>query len=272
MDMIVVKGGGDIASGVVCRLFLSGYKVVVLEIEKPTAIRRAVSFSEAVYVKRVNIEGIEGVLAEDFAQIEGILEEEKVPVFVDDKGIAIERLKPVAVVDAIIAKENLGTNKDMAPITIGIGPGFEAGKDVDIVVESQRGHDLGRVIYNGRASKNTGIPGEIKGYREERILRAPCEGIVKAFYNIGDEVKRGDIICQTGIRGVKAQIDGILRGMIKEGLTVNEGLKIGDIDPRGVREYAFTVSDKARAIGGGVLEGIEHLKVKMLNRNIARDK
>lgn len=260
MDLVVVRGGGDIASGIIHRLYMAGFKVVVLEIEKPLTIRRTVAFSEAVYEKEVNIEGVKGVLAKDINDIWNILDEGSVPVYIDEKGKILEVLKSMVVVDAILAKINLGTHRDMAPITIGVGPGFEAGVDVDLVVESKRGHNLGKVIYKGRAAKNTGTPGETLGFREERVIRAPGEGIVKPLYHIGDKVKKGDIVCKVGEKEVIAQIDGVIRGMLKEGLYAYKGLKIGDIDPRGVIEYAFTISDKARAVGGGVLEGILYLK------------
>jgi xanthine dehydrogenase accessory factor len=260
MDIVIIRGGGDLASGVAYRLFMAGFKVVILEIEKPSSIRRAVSFSEAVYEGEVNIEGVRGILAKDLNDIKEILKSRHIPIYVDKKGDIIRELKPLAVVDAIIAKVNLGTNRNMAPITIGIGPGFEAGVDVDLVIESNRGHNLGKVIQEGKAAENTGIPGSTMGYTEERVIRAKANGIVKNFFKIGDRVEKGDIICQVGNIEVEAKISGILRGMIKEGLFAHEGLKIGDIDPRGIREYAFTISDKARAIGGGVLEGILYLK------------
>ena len=263
MNLVVVRGGGDVASGIIHRLFKSGYNVVVLETEKPTTIRRKVSFSEAIYSNEIIIEGVKGIFAKDLEHIIKILGEGSIPIYIDEQGKIIKELKPLVVIDAIIAKVNLGTNKKMAPITIGIGPGFRAGNDVDLVIESKRGHNLGKVIYKGEGAKNTGIPGEIGGYREERVLRAPSRGIVKNFYSIGDVVKSGDIICQVGNIKVIAQIDGVLRGMIKEGLFVDTGFKIGDIDPRGIIDYAFTISDKARAVGGGVLEAIGYLKNRL---------
>ena len=260
MELVIVRGGGDIASGIVHRLYRAGFKVVVLEIEKPLTIRRKVSFSEAIYDGEIEIEGVRAILAKDLDDIKDILEKGFVPVYIDHNGDIIKELKPLAVVDAILAKVNLGTNKKMAPITIGVGPGFEAGVDVDLVVETQRGHNLGKVIYKGKAAENTGIPGDVMGYREERVLRATGDGIVKVFHNIGDKVEAGDIICQIGDNQVIAGISGILRGIIKEDLYVYKGLKIGDIDPRNVVEHAFTISDKARAVGGGVLEGILYLR------------
>lgn len=262
MNTIVIRGGGDLATGIAYRLFKSGYKVIILDIDKPLAIRRTVAFSEAVYSREITVEGVKAILGRDIGDIYEILDRNCIPVYIDEKGDIIKNIRPLAVVDAIIAKKNLGTNRDMAPITIGVGPGFEAGVDVDLVVESKRGHYLGKVIYNGKAIENTGIPGETMGYKEERIIRALDSGVVETFFSIGDTVEKGDIICKVGNVHVKAQIPGILRGMIKEGLEVSKGLKIGDIDPRGIKDYAFTISDKARAIGGGVLEGIQYLKME----------
>ncbi len=261
MDLVVVRGGGDIASGVIHRLFMSGFKVVVLETEKPTAIRRAVSFCEAIYRDEIVIEGVKGVYAKAPESIEAILNAGSIPIFIDEKGEIIKTLRPIAVVDAIIAKRNLGTIREMAPITIGIGPGFHGGIDVDAIIESQRGHNLGKVMYEGEAAENTGLPGIINGFSEERVLRAPCDGIANPLIKIGDYVKEKDVVCVVKDMEVFAGVTGVLRGMIKDGFAVYKGMKIGDIDPRGIREYAFTISDKARAIGGGVLEALMHLYI-----------
>ncbi len=258
-NLVIIRGGGDVASGIIHRLFISGFKVLVLEIEKPLCIRRTVSFAEAVYSKEVNIEGVKGILVYNKEDIILALENNLVPIYIDEKGEIIRELRPLAVVDSIIAKKNLGTNINMAPITIGVGPGFEAGLDVDLVIESNRGHNLGKVIYKGRAEKNTGVAGTTLGYRNERVLRAPVSGIIKPLRNIGEKVALGEAVVLIGGKEIKAKIHGIVRGMIKEGLYVKKGTKIGDIDPRGNVDNAFTISDKARAIGGGVLEGILHL-------------
>ena len=262
MDIIIVRGGGDLGTGVAYRLFKSGYKIVILDIEEPLTIRRNVSFSQAIYSGEIVVEGVHAVLAKNKDQIYQAIDYGFIPVYIDPKARIINKIKPFAVVDCIIAKKNLGTTKNLAPITIGVGPGFEAGVDVDLVIESNRGHNLGKVIHKGMAEANTGIPGDTLGFREERIVRAGASGFIKNFYDIGDMVEEGDILCEIdGVRTL-AQIPGILRGMIKDGIYVKEGLKIGDIDPRGIREYAFTISDKAMAIGGGVLEGIMHLSRK----------
>ena len=259
MDIVIVRGGGDLGTGVAYRLFKAGYKVLILDIEEPLSIRRKVSFSEAIYDGQIIVEDIQAVLSRNLEEIYKAIDYGFIPVYVDPKGEIIKEIKPFAVVDSIIAKKNLGTTRSFAPITIGVGPGFEAGVDVDLVVESKRGHNLGKVIYKGMAEINTGIPGNNMGFTEERILRTGASGIIKNFYEIGDKVEKGDIICE--VNGIKtlAEISGILRGIIREGIYVKEGLKIGDIDPRGIREYAFTISDKALSIGGGVLEGIMYL-------------
>ena len=259
MDIVIVRGGGDLGTAVAYRLFKAGYKVVVLDIEKPSTIRRAVSFSEAIYSGEIIVEGVQAVLAKDIDQIYQAMDYDFIPVYIDPEGKIIEEIRPFAVVDCIIAKKNLGTTKKLAGITIGVGPGFEAGVDVDLVIESKRGHYLGKVIHKGMAAVNTGIPGNTMGFTEERILRAGASGIIKNFYDIGDTVEKGDTLCEIDGVPTLAEISGILRGMIKEGIYVEKGLKIGDIDPRGIREYAFTISDKALSIGGGVLEAIMYL-------------
>lgn len=260
MGTVIIRGGGDLATGIAHRHYMAGFKIVILEIKEPTAIRRKVSFCEAIYSGEITVEGVKAILVNSLDEVNEALHNGFIPVLIDEKGEMIKNIKPIAVVDSILAKKNMGTNKDMAPITIGLGPGFEAGVDVDLVVETVRGHYLGKVLHEGKAAANTGIPGDIMGFREERIVRAGASGIVKSFYNIGDNVKEGEQICEIDDNIVYANLTGTLRGMIKEGLYVNKGLKIGDIDPRGITEYAYTISEKARAIGGGVLEGIMYLK------------
>lgn len=260
MEVVVIRGGGDLATGIGHKLFNSGFKVVVLDMQEPTSIRRKVSFSEAIYAGEIVVEGVKAILAKNIDEIYGIMDNGCIPVYVDEKGEIISTIKPLAVVDSIIAKINLGTTKDLAPITIGVGPGFESDIDVDLVVESNRGHFLGRVIHKGKAEDDTGIPGDIMGLKEERIIRSSADGIIRNFYNIGDRLEVGDLICEVEGKAVEAKISGILRGMIKEGIYVKKDMKIGDIDPRGIKEYAYTISDKGRAIAGGVLEAIMYLR------------
>lgn len=266
-DLVIVRGGGDIATGTIYKLVRCGFKVLILEIERPSAIRRNVAYCEAVYEGHKEVEGIDCVLVHSVNELKNIFDQGKIALMVDPKGKMIDVLKPEIVVDAILAKKNLGTNKNMAPITIGLGPGFCAGKDVDIVIETMRGHRLGRLIEEGPAMKNTGVPGLIKGYGKERVIHAPYEGVVHQIKKITDTCEKGDIlayICNDeGEFPVIASMSGLLRGLIREGYYVTKGFKMADIDPR-LDEYqnCFTISDKARCIAGGVLEAIFYLRRK----------
>ena len=260
-NLIVVRGGGDLATGTIYKLKKSGFPVLILEVQKPSAIRRNVAFCEAVYQGIQTVEDMTCHLAASVEQAETFLLEGKLTVLVDPMGEAIFKLKPLAVVDAILAKKNLGTNRDMAPITVALGPGFTAGVDVDAVVETKRGHNLGRVLWRGSAAANTGIPGIIGGFGKERVIHCPAKGILRNVKHITDTVSKDEVIavveteCDTV--PVKATLDGILRGLIRDGYPVNVGFKIADIDPR-TEEHnnCFTISDKARCISGGVLEAI----------------
>ena len=264
-DLIIVRGGGDLATGTIYKLKKSGFPVLILEVKNPSAIRRNVAFSEAIYQGQQTVEDMTCFRADSLQQAENFLQEDKLTILVDPKGEAIARLKPVAVVDAIIAKRNLGTAKTMAPITVALGPGFVAGEDVDAVVETKRGHNLGRVIWSGSAAPNTGVPGLIGGFGKERVMHSPAQGILKNVKKITDTVTKGEVIAviETGsdMVPVEASLDGILRGLIRDGYPVTKGFKIADIDPRSEEyENCFTISDKARCIAGGVLEAILQLK------------
>ena len=264
-DLIIVRGGGDLATGTIYKLKKSGFPVLILEVENPSAIRRNVAFSEAIYQEQQTVEDMTCFRADSLQQAENFLQEDKLTILVDPKGEAIAKLKPVAVVDAIIAKRNLGTAKTMAPITVALGPGFVAGEDVDAVVETKRGHNLGRVIWSGSAAPNTGVPGLIGGFGKERVMHSPAQGILKNVKKITDTVTKGEVIAviETGsdMVPVEASLDGILRGLIRDGYPVTKGFKIADIDPRSEEyENCFTISDKARCIAGGVLEAILQLK------------
>lgn len=259
--LVIVRGAGDISTGIIHKLHRCGFNVLALEIEKPLAIRRNVCFSEAVYEDEVCIEGVYCKLVKDINLIENIFNDNKVAIAIDPKGDLIDILKPKVVIDAILAKKNLGTNINMAPLTIGVGPGFTSNVDVDIVIETMRGHNLGRVIDCGCAIENTGVPGEINGYTKERVVYADTIGTIKSICNIGDTVKKGQVIAEIFDKAyqynVLATMDGILRGIIRDGSYIKKGLKIADIDPR-VEEVqnCNTISDKARCIAGGVLEAI----------------
>lgn len=264
-DLIIVRGGGDIATGTIYKLVKSGFNVLVLETESPSAIRRNVAFSEAVYDGKTKVEDMTCELAHSTDEAVKIMEQGRPALMVDPEARCLEKLHPLALVDAILAKKNLGTNRRMAPITVALGPGFTAGEDVDAVIETKRGHRLGRVIREGSAIANTGIPGVIAGVGKDRVIHSPGKGILRNVCHITDTVKKGQTIAyiedgQEKIE-VHATIDGLLRGLIRDGYPVTKGFKIADIDPR-MEEYSncFTISDKARCIGGGVLEAILTLK------------
>ena len=252
--LAIVRGGGDLATGIIYRLWKAGYAVLSLEIETPLVVRRTVSVASAVFDGSTVIEDMEAVRIyslNDFS-----FDRSRILVLVDPEGSSIGILKPDLLVDAIMAKRNLGTNKQMAPLVIGVGPGFSAPGDVDAVIETKRGHYLGRVIRNGSAIPNTGVPGLIKGYTVERLLRSPGEGYVIPVKSIGDSVMPGDLVAHVEGLPVCSQIEGIVRGLIHPSVKVKKGLKIGDIDPRGEREHCFSITDKSLAIAGGVLEVI----------------
>ena len=254
---IIVRGGGDLATGTIHRLWAAGFPVLVLETDHPAAIRRQVAVCEAVYEGSATVEGMEAVLIKDTAEAKKVIDTGKVPLIVDPDGASITALKPDVVVDAILAKKNLGTNRSMAPLTVGLGPGFTAGGDVDIVIETMRGHNLGRIIREGSAIPNTGIPGNIGGYTAERVIHAGAEGILYNVHKIGDIVEQGEEIAyiagekENRRYSVTATIPGIIRGLIRDGYPVTKGFKIADIDPRKSElSNCFTISDKARCIAG----------------------
>ena len=269
-DLIVVRGAGDLATGTIHRLKKAGFRLLVLEAEHPAAIRRQVALSEAVYAGSARVEDVEAVrmdvekknrkeLLEQ--EMERIWKKDGVPVLVDPAGLSIAALRPAVVVDAILAKKNLGTTKEMAPLVIALGPGFTAGEDVDVVIETKRGHNLGRVIRSGSAVPNTGIPGIIGGYGKERVMHAQAEGILRNAASIGDIVEARAVIAEieteNGTVPVEASLSGLLRGLIRDGYPVTKGFKIADIDPRKEElQNCFTISDKARCIAGSVLEVI----------------
>jgi xanthine dehydrogenase accessory factor len=255
-NMVVVRGGGDLATGTACKLARCGFDVVILETVQPTAIRRSVSFAQAVYDGEAMVEGLTAAKAGSVTDCAELLKQKKIPVLIDPGCKSLETLRPEVVVDAIIAKRNTGTAIDMAPIVIELKPGFYAGRDVHAVIETNRGHHLGRVIYDGEAAPDTGTPGIINGYGSERVVRAPAAGIITNVSRIGDRVEKGQVIAAIEGTPVVAPLGGVLRGLIQAGLHVDAGMKIGDVDPRNMPEYCDTISEKSRAIAGGVLEAI----------------
>jgi xanthine dehydrogenase accessory factor len=252
-----IKGAGELATGLAWRLYQSNIrKIFMMEIETPQAVRRGVCFCECVHEQKKAVEGVDAVRTEDESGIYQAWQRYQIAVVVDPHWKMTDKIKPDIIIDATISKKNLGTIIDEAPLVIGLGPGFEAGRDVHLVIETNRGHNLGRVIVSGSAEKNTGIPGSIKGFTRERVLRAPAEGPFNSSLRIGMTVRAGDVIGSVNKKNVTAKISGLLRGLIKPGAMVKKGMKIGDIDPRNDREYCNTISDKARAVGGGVLEAV----------------
>lgn len=295
--LIICRGAGDLATGIIHRLHRAGHRVIALETDYPAAIRRQVSFCEAVYDGSAAVEGVTARLVPaltdaetdtetysgindtpaahivsekwDSSAIEAVLEAGEVPLLIDPKGESIALLKPDVVVDAIIAKKNLGTTINMAPLVIGVGPGFTAGQDVHLVIESMRGHNLARIITDGMAQPNTGVPGNIAGFTSERVIHAPAAGYIHDVRKIGDIVQKGDEIARiypdkesydnalSEYVPVNATITGIIRGLIREGYYFRKGFKIADIDPRESElTNCFTISDKARSIAGSVLEAV----------------
>jgi len=278
-QLVLIKGAGDLATGVGHRLYRAGFKVVMTEQERSSVIRRPVSFARAVFEKEAVVEGVRALKVTGFVSgseepggnqkekevvnyIFSLLDRGLVPVVVDPNLQIIPYLKLGVFVEGTLSKKNTGVSPDLAPLVIALGPGYHAGRDVHAVVETRRGHDLGRVIYSGKAIPNDGLPGSVSGYSTERLLRAPGAGRFKGEVKIGDLVKAGQVVGFTGNEAVKAEIGGIVRGLIQDGLEVRPGMKIGDIDPRGKREYCFTISDKARSVGGGVLEAILALEAE----------
>ena len=254
--LVVIRGAGDIATGIALRLWRAHIRVAMTEIEKPTAIRRTVCFSQAVVHRETTVENITAKRAESPAEVLRILESGCIPVLPDPEGACIAVLKPDAVVDAILAKKNLGTKITDAPVVIGVGPGFTAGVDCHAVVETMRGHYLGRVIHVGTAIPNTGIPGLIGGFAGERVLRAPADGIFHQLLEIGAQVKMGDVAATVNGEPMVCTLDGVLRGILADGTPVHKGMKSGDIDPRCELAHCYCASDKALAVGGGVLEAV----------------
>ena len=253
---VLIRGAGDLASGIALRLFHAKMEVVMTDLPRPTAIRRTVCFSQAILFGTMTVEDVTAVFAETSEAAVSILKEKKIPVLADPEAACIAALRPDAVVDAILAKRNLGTKITDAPCVIGVGPGFTAGVDCHACVETMRGHTLGRVITEGSPIPNTNIPGLIGGFTGERVLRAPADGIFRQRLEIGDMVEQNEIAGYVGTEPMRCQISGVLRGLLADGTPVHKGMKAGDVDPRGEVSYCQLVSDKALAIGGGVLEAI----------------
>jgi xanthine dehydrogenase accessory factor len=260
--VVLIRGGGEMASGVAWRLYQCGFRIILTEKHQPMAVRRKVSFCEAVYEKQTIVEGVEAQKIETPKDRFQIWAERKIPLIVDPDCKSKHTIGPNVLVDAILAKKNVGTSLIDAPLVIALGPGFEAGGDAHFVVETKRGHNLGRLLTSGQAEPDTGVPGSVHGIATDRVLRSPGNGPFQSALVIGDHVKKGDVVGTVAGEPVTAKIDGVLRGLIHDGVDVIGGLKIGDIDPRGISKDCYTISDKARAIGGAVLEGILRIHLK----------
>ncbi len=265
---ILIKGAGDLATGIAYRLKRCGHDILMTETAIPTTVRRTVAFSRAVYEGSAEVEGIEAVLAGSAGEAERVIASDRVAVIADPEAAVREEFAPDIVIDAIIAKKNLGTTINDAGLVIGVGPGFTAGVDCHCVVETKRGHYLGRTIYSGSAIPNTGIPGEIGGYSVERIIRAGADGEFHPIRQIGEKVLEGDVVAESGGVEIKALMPGIIRGMLQEGVQVHAGMKCGDIDARCEVSHCYTISDKARAIGGGVLEAVSRYEERLKGTGI----
>jgi xanthine dehydrogenase accessory factor len=254
--LVIVRGGGDLATGVVYRLSKAGFPVIVTELPQPLAIRRAVAIASAVFDGALTIEDLSVRRVATPSEARVLAADGTIPVLVDPEGESLRALRPAVVVDARMAKRNLGTRPDDAPLVIALGPGFSAGGDCHAVIETNRGHRLGRVIWSGPAEPNTGRPGVVQGRQNDRVLRAPADGTVEPHCAIGDFVREGDLIATVGGEPLRAPFDGVLRGLIHPSVSVTTGMKIGDLDPRGERDYCFEISEKSLAIGGGVVEAV----------------
>ncbi len=254
---IVVKSAGEMASAIAWRLYMANMRrICMLDLDDPLCVRRQVSFCAALESGAAVVEGVRAVAARDRDEIDAAWTTQAIAVVRITDWERIEGLAPDVVIDAILAKRNLGTSMDEAGLVIALGPGFTAGADCHLVIETNRGHDLGRIITSGSAEPNTGIPGDIAGHTDERVLRAPVAGTFQSQRAIGDMVRRNDVVGQVAGHPVIARLDGMLRGLIRPGTAVVAAMKLGDIDPRGKREHCHTISDKARAIAGAVLEGV----------------
>jgi xanthine dehydrogenase accessory factor len=257
--VILIRGAGEMATGVAHRLASCRFKVCMTETSNPQAVRREVAFSEVIFDSEKEVEGITAKRVESPDRISEVWREGKIPILIDPEAKVKNFLKPDVLIDATLAKKNLGTKMTDALLVIGLGPGFHAGRDVHLVIETNRGHNLGRIIKEGEAEPNTGIPGSIAGYAEERVIRAPKDGKSKALKKIGDGMRANEKVGIVGNSAVRSRIAGVIRGLLRDGTEVWKGMKLGDVDPRGIKSHCYTISDKARTISGGVLQAIlEH--------------
>jgi len=264
--IVMIRGGGDLASGVAIRLQRCGIRVVITELPEPLVVRRMVSFAEAVHRGEITVEDVVGQLVSDFSELERVWDRGQIPVVIDPELNSLSALKPEVVVDARMRKKPPETGLDLAPLVIGLGPGFTAGVDCHAVVETNRGHNMGCVYWEGTPEGDTGIPGSVQGYAAERVLRAAGEGRLETLVKIGDLVQKDQVLARSGGRDVRSPFDGAVRGLLRNETYVKKGMKIGDVDPRSDPAFAWIVSDKSRCLGGSVLEAIlsrEDLRSKL---------
>ncbi|MSP41187.1 MAG: EF2563 family selenium-dependent molybdenum hydroxylase system protein [Deltaproteobacteria bacterium] len=262
---VLIRGGGEMASGIAHRLYQCHMQVLITEVAEPVAVRRSVAFAEAVYRGRHTIENVTAVRVGNFTEALSEWQRGAIPVFIDPQAQIHHEMKPAVIVDATMSKSGGDSKLDDAPLVIGIGPGFCAGDNVHAVIESNRGYHLGRVIWQGAAEPDTGVPAPVAGHTEARVLRAPRSGCFKSLRDIGDRIGAGEIVAEVDGAPVRAEIAGLIRGMLHDGIQIGAGVKVGDIDPRGESEYCDSISDKARAIGGGVVEAIFHSYPRLKN-------
>lgn len=255
-NLILIRGGGDLASGVALRLVRVGLRVIITELPRPLAVRRLVSFCEAVYSAEITVEDVTAERAEDFEAVEKILRKKRIPVLIDPEVRALAHFKPLVLIDGRMIKLRPELGKEAAPMVIGLGPGFIGGENCHAAIETSRGHRLGRVIWDGAPQADTGIPDSVGSHRSERVLRSPADGLLNTTTEICDQVEMGELIAQVDGIPVHAPFKGVLRGLLRDGLPVRSGLKIGDLDPRNDPSYCHLVSDKSLAIGGAALEAI----------------
>ena len=264
--IVMIRGGGDLASGIAVRLQRCGIQVVITELPEPLVVRRMVSFAEAVHRGEITVEDVVGQLVTDLSELENVWDQGRIPVLVDPELDSLSALKPQVVVDARMRKKPPETGLDLAPLVIGLGPGFTAGMDCHAVIETNRGHNLGCVYWEGSPEPDTGIPGSVGGYAAERVLRAAGKGPLETMVEIGDLVQKGQVLARSGGEDIRSAFDGAVRGLLRSGTFVKQGMKIGDVDPRSDPAFAWIVSDKSRCLGGSVLEAIlsrEELRSKL---------
>jgi xanthine dehydrogenase accessory factor len=262
---VLIRGGGEMASGIAHRLHQCHLRVLITEVAEPAAVRRTVAFAEAVYRGCQTVENVTAVRVASAAEAVSEWQRGAIPVFVDPEARIRQQIQPAVIVDAMMLKRGSDTKLSDAALVIGIGPGFTVGENAHAVVESNRGYHLGRVIWQGSAEPDTGVPAPVAGHTDARVLRAPRSGRFHALRAIGDRVRVGEIVAEVDGVPVQSAIAGVVRGMLHDGVQIGAGAKVGDVDPRWEREYCDQISDKARAIGGGVVEAIFHSYPRLKN-------